>query len=207
MPVREVARNYRSVTGKLSSQKNGRLVQFESTLERDFFRLQEFDPRVAAYEEQPVRLWVGERMDREPYVPDALVTYVEPGVPMLVEVKYSDELRIKWCELRPKIIAAREYAHQRKWRFRIWTEKNIRTARLANATRLLPYRLPTVDAESCYRVLRFVREHKSVRVNHIIGEWPFDCNALTVVQHLLATGQLKFDFSIPFSVHSLLEVP
>lgn len=54
--VRRVPLNWLSVTGWLPSRKNGRLVALESTLERDFYTLLEFDTEVVSYDEQPVQL-------------------------------------------------------------------------------------------------------------------------------------------------------
>lgn len=56
MSTRRIKKSYRNVTGVLASKKNDRLVQSESTLERDLYNLLEFDPLVFSYEEQPVTL-------------------------------------------------------------------------------------------------------------------------------------------------------
>jgi hypothetical protein len=56
MPVRKIPKNYRGVTGLVASELNAKQTAFESTLERDFMLLVEFDPNVLSYEEQPVRI-------------------------------------------------------------------------------------------------------------------------------------------------------
>ena len=53
MPVRKIRKNYRSVTGVFTGQKNEGSTEFESTLERDLFTLLEFSPDVLKYEAQP----------------------------------------------------------------------------------------------------------------------------------------------------------
>lgn len=56
MPVRKIKKSYRQVTGVLSSKKNGRMIQSESTLERDLYLLLDFDPMVKSFEEQPIKV-------------------------------------------------------------------------------------------------------------------------------------------------------
>lgn len=73
MPVRKIKKSYRSVTGVMTSRKNGRMVASESTLERDLFILLEFDPGVETFEEQPVRLtYPNDKGKTASYTPDAL---------------------------------------------------------------------------------------------------------------------------------------
>jgi len=45
MVARSIPKNYRNVTGRFASAKNQNLIGFESTLEKDFFLLLEFDRR------------------------------------------------------------------------------------------------------------------------------------------------------------------
>jgi hypothetical protein len=56
MVARVIPKNYRNVTGRLASSKNRCLIGFESTLEKDFYLLLEFDPQVETFEEQPVTI-------------------------------------------------------------------------------------------------------------------------------------------------------
>ena len=56
MPVRKVPKNYRSLTGLVPHTRTSSMTAFESSLERDFLLLLDFDPEVAFYDEQPVTL-------------------------------------------------------------------------------------------------------------------------------------------------------
>lgn len=59
---------------------------------------------------------------------------------VVYEVKYRDELRQKWAELKPRFKATRRYAKAHGWEFRIITEREIRAGGLLwNAEFLLPY--------------------------------------------------------------------
>ncbi|WP_426933667.1 Tn7 transposase TnsA N-terminal domain-containing protein [Xanthomonas arboricola] len=97
---------------------------------------------MAGWDPQPVRIPVpGGR----PYVPDVLVHWLGSdrslagGRTVLYEVKYREELRRKWDELRPRYRAATRYARERGWQFRLITEDRIRTQSLFNAKFLLTY--------------------------------------------------------------------
>jgi len=140
MPVRSIPKNYRNVTGVAAHSKAVGKVMFESTLERDFLSLLEFDREVESFEVQPVRLsWLDDRGRARSYTPDVLVCYRNGGRrPVLWEVKYRDDFRTNWLEYRPKFRAAVRYARERGWRFRLITEREIRGVRLDNAKFLLP---------------------------------------------------------------------
>lgn len=147
MPVRKIPRSYRAITGATASEKVGRAVASESTLERDVFTLLEFDPDVDRYEEQPLTvLYHDVAGEARHYTPDVLVWYredVAPGCwrrPMLAEVKYEADLADQWRAVRRRLAAARMYAASRGWEFRVLTEREIRTPYLANARFLLPFR-------------------------------------------------------------------
>jgi hypothetical protein len=143
MPIREIPRNYRSVTGRIPSLKNGRTVSYESTLERDFFILQEFRPEVRRYEEQPLSIAYTSDGQQHRYIPDAVVEYCNSDDTNvrhdLIEVKYRAELLKRWHDLHPALRAGMRTAKARGWRFKIWTEADIRTPRLRVARRLMGF--------------------------------------------------------------------
>lgn len=139
--VRTIPPNRRSVTGLLPSRKNGPTVPFESALERDLATILEFDDAVLTFEAQPVEVVYSRGTRRCTGVPDFLATYrTHLGRrPLLCDVKYRKELFERWTELKPRLVAARRYARERGWDYRILTEIEIRTQYLANARFLLPY--------------------------------------------------------------------
>jgi hypothetical protein len=120
------------------------MTAFESSLERDFLLLLDFDPDVEFFEEQPVKIvYHDASRRRRTYTPDVLVRYrTDPPParhtkPLLCEVKYRDDLRQHWTDYRPKFRAAGRYAQQRGWRFRLVTERHVRTPYLDNVKSLL----------------------------------------------------------------------
>lgn len=76
-PARKLSLSRRSLTGILPGNKCGAETPaaFESSLERDFFVLQEFEEGVCRYYPQPVRISVPASEDRRAtvYTPDVLV--------------------------------------------------------------------------------------------------------------------------------------
>lgn len=143
MPVRKIPKNYRNVTGIAAHRKAEGAAMYESTLERDFIALLEFDPAVTGFEVQPIVVEWDDAEDRSrSYTPDVLATIKSANdqpCAILYEVKYRSDLRDDWTILRPKFKAAIRYARQQGWRFKIITEVEIRTPYLDNAIFLLPF--------------------------------------------------------------------
>lgn len=73
MGVRKITNGSRKVIGKFPSLKMGKMVWWESQLERDYIFHLEFYRSVISYEEQPLKLRY--KLDREVhcYTPDFLV--------------------------------------------------------------------------------------------------------------------------------------
>ena len=150
-PVRNMLPSSRSIRGQLSSSKVGRPPQYESALERDLLMLLDFDDGVEFFCEQPVTIeYLHEGCVRH-YTPDVLAYYrADLAVsstlrPTLYEVKYRADLRHNWAELKPKFMAALRYADQQGWRFKLVTEREIRTDYLTNVRFLRQYTGPEVQ--------------------------------------------------------------
>lgn len=143
MPVRKIPKNYRNVTGIAAHRKSNGPAMFESTLERDFISLLEFDPTVKTFEVQPLSLdWLDANGKSHRYTPDVLASFKSHQgcqEKILYEVKYRSELRRSWLEIKPKLRAAVHFARTQGWRFKIVTEIEIRTPYLDNAKFLLPF--------------------------------------------------------------------
>lgn len=116
MSVRQIPVRGRGVRGFVASAKNRQMVGVESTLERDFATLLEFDQGVVRYDSQPLRLdYSGPGGDARRGYPDFFVEYDERlGLPpLLCDVKYRDELFERWVEYKPRLRAAMGYARER----------------------------------------------------------------------------------------------
>lgn len=217
MPTRSIPKNRRSVTGRVASAKLGRAAEFESTLERDLLTLLEFDPQVLGYEEQPVTIsYTTSDGSKHTYTPDVLITYCgnlvrrEPKRFELVEVKYRADLFADWRVLKPKLRAGRAYARERGWRFVILTEREIRTPRLQNARFLLGYRTLDPDRRDASLVVGALRHSPGLAANQLLDVISADrwrrAELIPILWHLVASGVVEVDLSLPLTMHSQLRV-
>lgn len=134
MPVRKIKMNNFSVTGAFYSHKNGRHIEFESSLERDFFLLLELDETVKSYEEQPIRLSYTYANKEIPYTPDCIIYYINDArPPCIVEVKPSRIVKDKKVFLKQKFEQIEQYLYENDMDFKLFTEFDIRTQRLENS--------------------------------------------------------------------------
>lgn len=145
--IRKVQNNDNSTIGTYPSLKNFTQVQFESSLEADFIRLLEFDLKVDRYVDQPIKIQYHDKSGKKrSYTPDFIVYFRDDPkkngayhCPLLVEVKSRSMIKKNWTELKPKFIAAMRYCDEVGWKFKIKTEKEIKTQFTENIKFLLPY--------------------------------------------------------------------
>lgn len=204
-----IPKNYRNVTGIAAASKAGGAAQFESTLERDFLSLLEFSPEVKTIDPQPVRVeWLDARGHKRIYTPDVFVEFIESDgkTPWLCEVKYRSELREKWAELRPKFKAAFHFAKEQGWRFKIVTEREIRTPYLANVHFLIVFRRSIPDAGLMLDILGHLNKTNESTPRDLIEALRSDITAraqlTNVLWHLIATFQVGVDLHQPLNMKS-----
>ena len=179
MPVRRIPKNSRSLTGLVPNTRTSSMTAFESSLERDFLLLLDFDPDVEFYEEQPVKIiYYDAKGRRRTYTPDVLVRYrtdpspAKHAKPLLCEVKYREDLRQHWSVYRPKFRAAQRYARQHDWRFRLVTERHVRTPYLDNVKFLRPYRALPVNDQHQSQLLDSLRELREAQP--VLSQFSFE---------------------------------
>ena len=217
MPARKILRNYRSVTGLQPSRKGKEPEHkhYESPVERDFYCLLEFDPRVLNYEPQPVRIDYKLTTGRsEEYYPDTLVRYrpSTDGSPVppttLFEVKLREDLKQNWSKFRPGFQAAWRYARPRGWRFKLVTDREIRTPYLTNVKFLLRFRgiPPNEDMEQQILAAlgNFIPRPASELLHAL---WPAradQARAMPYLWRLIATHRIHADLSKPLNMKAAL---
>jgi hypothetical protein len=163
--VRSIPRNYRAVTGRVETLC-GDSVGYESTLERDFAHLLDFNARVGKIISQPVRIrYQVDGEGAQSYTPDYLVRFVpignaKPWRPTLYEVKYREELFDRGSELAPGFAAARKVCRARGWNFRVVTERYIRNTYLDNVQFLRDYRVYPDDGAKSLMLLQTMEKLK-----------------------------------------------
>jgi hypothetical protein len=186
-------------------------ARFESSLERDFYVLLEFDLRVSRWEPQPIRIDVDD--DNPSYVPDVLVTYFDYDVhpqrerKVLYEVKHREDLRKNWSLWKARFRAARRFARQRGWTFEIVTEREIRSSDLLwNAKFLLPYGHDDVDDGVHTLLVKTLRHLGSATperlVNHLSDDPWERARLVATVWSLVAARTFICDLTQRLTMHS-----
>lgn len=206
MAVRSIPMNSRSVTGRIPVTGQG-AVAVESTLERDFALLAQFQRGFIAIEEQPVRIPIPE--PGRGYVPDFLVTWAPPRPRELVEVKYQADLESNLDRLAPRFAAAERFACDNGWIFVVATESDIRTPQLGNAKFLLPFRRRAVDPGLCARLIAGVAVAGTISAGQLLEiTFPIAARieALPALWRLIATFQLGADLTTPLTMDSQLTI-
>lgn len=212
MPIRKIPKNYRNVTGIASSTKANGLAAFESTLERDFLSLLEFDSKITNYEVQPMIIpWKDNQGKLHQYTPDALVIYDSKKFnAILYEVKYRKDLKENWHILKPKFKAAISFCKTKDWKFKIITEKEIKTSYLENIKFLLPY-ISKATLHEYYEEYMTVLDLKlkdlkestpKQLINAIFQDEWTQAQALPILWYLIATFHIKVNLNEPLTMNS-----
>lgn len=132
-PAREGLRKRASVSGYVPFPHLKRSVWFESGLELDCLKaLKTFGDQVGVLG-QPVKLNTKQLgFGRWRYTPDFLVWLIGPRGqyidPVLVEVKYEQDLTRNWEEIHTRVLAGLRFARRQGWRFAFITDRHLREA-------------------------------------------------------------------------------
>lgn len=201
--VRDIPINTRHVTGHVSWRES-EPIPYESPLERDFVLRQEFSLGVSSVLSQPCKIpFVTHSGRNAVYTPDYLVTYTvsdlalgwEPP-PLLVEVKCKEDWQENWRAWSPKWKAARRYAAEHGWRFKIMDEDRIRTPALDNIAFLKEYRDLDVDQEDSDAIVADVKALGAAKVDYVLAKhFPglYRSRGIAHIWHLIARRRLDCD--------------
>ena len=149
MSVRKVVtRRGRRIRGYFPSHKCGRMIAWESLLERDAILLLEFSPGVVSYRHQPAVIDYSDGEQMRKYYPDFEAILVS-GEVVHLEIKPEEELRLPDVEAKYQLVAA-DY-QRRQHRFRILTDADIRIEPLLGNLKIL-FALRGKSAQSGFSV-------------------------------------------------------
>ncbi len=206
MGVRRVPISSLSLTGQFNGQ------QFESSLERDLLLLTAFDLGVDWYESQPVSIEYYDSNGRShTYTPDLLIMYRKHGrfksrKPLLCEVKYREDFFDQWKILKPKLKAARKYAREQGWEFRVLTEREIRTPYLQNVKFLFRYQYNDFTEGHYRRLSELLDEIDVTTPKELIESAYISKNmrgeALWTLWCMVARHWVRCDLSLPLSMNT-----
>ena len=146
MPARHIPPKHRSLSGHVATAKTIGSQAFESSLERDFLLMLEYDRGISRFASQPITLRWRENGRVRQYTPDILAEYTSNMMeshpylkPTLFEIKPEAILKRDWKVLKPKFKEAIHWCRKSGCRFRIITERHIRTPYLKNIKFLLQF--------------------------------------------------------------------
>lgn len=204
-PARKIGLGRRALSGIMPSDKGREqgCARFESSLERDFFVLLEFNIDVVKWEAQPFKIQLPSPAGT--YTPDVMVTFVDKSRDIsrthrvLYEVKYREELKRDWLRLRDRYRAAWRFARSNGSRFKLITEREIRTELLWNAKFLLPYGHDEVYDDDSMRLLGQLRKLGVSTPRLLIESCTTDrmtgAKLLSVLWHLVANRRVGADLT------------
>lgn len=216
--TRKIRPTRRSVSGIFSFRAQ-QSIPFESTLERDFLIRKEFSRIVLEIIPQPVQIPFTALNGRAyTYTPDFLVYYRaedypwgEGMRPLLIEVKPREELQENWRDMKPKFKAALRYARLQGWDFRIQDESRIRDQMFQNIMFLQRYKRMQFPTEETRWILANLGEMGQAPFQYLVGRhFCGIADAAVGVSHLwhmLATGLLECDMTLPLANTTVLWVP
>lgn len=205
MPVRKVSNRGGNIVGRFPSLKMGRMIAFESLLERDFIYLLDYDVRVERFEEQPLTIEYQHEGDLRHYTPDFQL--LEAGQCVLVECKPEDFVDTE--ENRRKFVAARAWCEERSWEFRVVTEQEVRAGcRLPNIKHLTPYARLTIDPATRRQIDRALHDLSTPLPLHTFAQSlnPVEPNRIIAcLLHLAFHHQLDLSLETePLSINTLV---
>ncbi|MFZ6723615.1 TnsA endonuclease N-terminal domain-containing protein [Undibacterium sp. Ji49W] len=213
--ARKIPKNYLSVTGSFASQKNDQMAGFESILEKEFLLLLDFDETVERFEVQEVTIPVPGVP--KGYTPDVLIYYKpnpltgEIPVPVLTEVKHTDDLERNREKYKSKFALADEYARKHGWEFRITTQVDIRTKRLQNIKFLREYRNIQPDGSDRHQLISIATSYNGeFRLKDILQRLAPNDDAqlhwLPVIWHAILKKDLIADWNQLIDYQTLLRL-
>jgi len=218
MAARKIGKSAYSVTGYVSTEKAAKIQRAESSLEQDFLTLLEYDWRVLRYATQPFKIhWKDVNGRPRRFTPDVAVAYHSVATEQdqalrttIFEVKHRAHLNARWAEEKPRLKAAFAWAKDYGCRFKVITEREIRTPYLANARFLLRYkklygdqdlyqaRLPHV----CELLVRLGPTTPKALLEAIRGDEARRAEYIPYLWHLITLRMIGIDLSQPLTMAS-----
>ncbi|HWS90681.1 MAG TPA: TnsA endonuclease N-terminal domain-containing protein [Pyrinomonadaceae bacterium] len=193
----------RNLIGKFPSLKMGRIVWYESLLERDYMYLLEIDSDVISYREQPGRIYYTLDGRRHHYTPDLFVERMREK--HLVEVK--PKKRAEEEEYRRLFLIAMDTCRSEGYEFKVATDEVIRLQPRLNVVKLLyKYaRTPILPQHQIY-CHEFFAERQEAPLGEITQFFASKRTGQQVVYALIYHGILLVDISKPLTYNCVVRL-
>lgn len=150
VPVRKAANRGKNIIGYFPSLKLGRMINFESLIERDLIYLLDYEPQVEQFCEQPLSIEYPHDGKKHQYTPDFHVLYADQN--LLVECKPKQF--VDKPENQVKFNAAKEWCQAHGWIFGVITDEQLSANwRVENIKLLTRFARYAITAEVKDRIL------------------------------------------------------
>ncbi len=133
MSVRKVSNRGGNIIGRFPSLKSGRMVAFESLIERDFIYLLDFESDVTWFAEQPLTISYQHKKKTLGYTPDFHVIRGDQNI--LVECK--PQKFISKDDNQRKFAAAQAWCEAKGWVFQVISDEQLRCGYRVHNVKLL----------------------------------------------------------------------
>lgn len=156
MSVRKVSNRGGNIIGRFPSLKLGRMVSFESLIERDFIYWLEFEPTVSWFREQPLTISYQYGQKTLNYTPDFHVIKNDHNI--LVECKPQSV--VATANNQRKFAAAQMWCTEHGWRFQVITDAHLQGGcRLQNIKQLIQFARYPIAPDLKDRIQAFLNHH------------------------------------------------
>ena len=209
MAVRRVTHHGGNIIGKFPALKMGRMICFESTIERDYVYTLDFEADISSFEEQPLRIEYQQNGKALHYTPDFHVLYTDHRN-VLVECKPSH--LVESDDNQRKFRAAREWCVERGWDFHVVTDTQLRAGhRLENIKSLTGYARHVIPPHIKGRVYAALEATSTPRTVGDVAQFLAPQNpaaALAWIWHLAFHHQVGIPLeAAPLSLQSPITLP
>lgn len=217
--VRTIGTTRRSVSGFFIF-KGEKSIPYESGLERDFLIRLSLSRFVNDIISQPVQLkYLATNGNSYRYTPDYLVyfdvnsgpTWHQSLAPLLVEVKPREKIRKEWAKMRPRCTEAIRYANAQGWKYHIYDESRIRDQRFQNIMFLQRYKRMQFSNEESQWIIANLKAMGQAPFDYLLARHFFGSQDKAVgishLWHLLYSGAIECDLSLPLNNNTILWVP
>lgn len=196
-----------SVSGKIPYK--GKVIAYESTLERDFLLQHTFHGDVVDIVAQPVQIDFEKHGRVYTYTPDFFVDFsLESGLKsMLVEVKPKALWQANWREWSDKWKATMKYCQEHNLVFHIYDETRIRDQMLDNINMLMRYKNFAIDGADTNAILAQVTAMGDVTIDYLLTRFYSGYlkeHGWRVILCLLANKKLQTYLSEPINEFSIV---
>jgi hypothetical protein len=204
--VRKISnKGTKKVIGKFASLKVGRLVWWESQIERDYIYLLEFDSAVVSYKEQPMYIAYYLNSKERHYTPDFLVKRAEKT--LVVEVKLEEKVQKE--ENQHLFRIASSVCARNSYEFIVVTDTMIRVQPRLDNIKLLTRYQRTPISDPYYQIVCYELFAKNceVSLSKLMQFFASRNISRQVVFSLLYWGVLAVNLMEPIGAESVVRLP